>query len=145
MSILALLPPVVLAADVRLAGKLRFLAQFGWRERKMADELELVELVAQVARNLRRACLVGNPAPVVAGMWQDMANPELGDLVLEISSFRRKPFEPSSLGRLVRVEDEDEGERIWTIVPLVGPQAGQEVRWENADFIKVLIEPPHHS
>ncbi len=108
----------------------------------MADELELAELVAQVTLNLRRACMVGSPAPVVAYMWNLMNDPRPGDLVLEVSRFRKEPFEPASLGRLVRVEDDEVRGRIYTVVPLTGPQAGEEVPWENASFVKVLTERP---
>lgn len=39
---------------------------------------------------LYRACLVGNPAPVVARMWERIRDPQIGDLVLEQSSRYRK-------------------------------------------------------
>jgi hypothetical protein len=47
-------------------------------------------LMAGLARCLRDAVLVGNPAPAVARMWERMKNPEPGDLVIETSTFFRK-------------------------------------------------------
>ena len=108
----------------------------------MADEVDLAEIVAKVSRNLRRACAVGHPAPVVASMWEDMTNPQPGDLVLEVSRLRQAPFDPDCLGRLVRVESDEVRGAVWFVVPLAGMKAGQEVRWENADFVKVLTERP---
>lgn len=47
-------------------------------------------LMGGMARCLRDAVLVGDPAPSVARMWQRMKSPEPGDLVIETSTFYRR-------------------------------------------------------
>jgi hypothetical protein len=47
-------------------------------------------IMAGMARCLRDAVLVGNPAPAVARMWERMKNPAPGDLVIETSTFYRR-------------------------------------------------------
>jgi hypothetical protein len=47
-------------------------------------------LMAGMARCLRDAVLVGNPAPAVARMWERMKHPVPGDLVIETSTFYRR-------------------------------------------------------
>jgi hypothetical protein len=47
-------------------------------------------LMAGMARCLRDAVLVGNPAPAVARMWERMKTPVPGDLVIETSTFYRR-------------------------------------------------------
>lgn len=47
-------------------------------------------LMGGMAKCLRDAVLVGNPAPSVARMWQRMKDPQPGDLVIETSTLFRR-------------------------------------------------------
>lgn len=47
-------------------------------------------MMGGMAKCLRDAVLVGNPAPVVTRMWQRMKTPVPGDLVIETSTFYRR-------------------------------------------------------
>ncbi|MFD3523860.1 hypothetical protein [Streptomyces sp. NPDC058653] len=110
---------------------------------------------------LYAACLVGNPTPKVADMYARMTAPRPGDLVMELSTLRRKR-EPDSLikgfGILVDCREEwastDEEwaaetasdqdldpirdrmtDRAWYIQ--YGPNAEDVCRWVNCEFIAV--------
>lgn len=48
------------------------------------DHLPVREALAVMTRHLMTATTVGNPAPVVARMWERLRNPQPGDLVIEI-------------------------------------------------------------
>lgn len=70
-------------------------------------------IMAGMARCLRDAALVGNPAPRVARMWQRMKDPQPGDLVIETSTFFRR----------------DEDDRIKAMGILIAHRA----EWEETD------------
>lgn len=111
-------------------------------------------------RALYSACLVGNPAPVVAEMWARMTDPRPGDLVMETGTPFRKSDPDAQIkgfGILIahreewastdeewaatRAEDPDvrEDERFhdhaWYVQ--YGPSAEDVCRWTDCEFIAV--------
>jgi hypothetical protein len=56
---------------------------------------------AALAKCLHRATLVGNPAPVVAAMYERITHPEPGDLVVETSRLGSGHLEVEAFGILV--------------------------------------------
>lgn len=118
---------------------------------------ELVKLLAWATLELWDACVVGNPAPRVQEIYEEMSNPKPGDIVLEISSAGQREWpQGKHLGRLLlrckampRTEEEwTEAEGAgdwkmdsrrgygpyWYVDPLDG---SQRRRWSNAQFIRV--------
>lgn len=94
----------------------------------------LAELLFYVGRALEAAVNVGQPAPAVAALAERMHNPRPGDLVMEVTSFG--PFDPDSIGRLLRVETSPTDHTFvtrWVTEPLGRP--GQEQGWQNAEFV----------
>jgi hypothetical protein len=124
---------------------------------------ELVRMLANVTEELVRACCVGDPAPRVREMWEQLQNPQPGDIVLETSSRRRDPEWPAqALGLLlfvtgVKVRTEEQwaeaeragwwridrrranAEGYWYVDPLDG---SQRAVWENCSFVRVPWPPP---
>lgn len=118
-------------------------------------------MMADLAKALQSAVLVGNPAPVVKRMWQRMSHPEPGDLVLELSTFYRRYSEPN-MGILLAVRDEwaqtdeeyakDFAENLngeqdgWRGIEYnvhyvqYGPKPADVYRWHNADFMMIPTE-----
>lgn len=115
--------------------------------------LQLIKINAYLAYD---ATLVGNPAPKVQELRDELSNPKIGDLVVETSTiYQRNPHDPGeSIGRLVRIVEEplmppgqsllgtplEEGEKgptetAWYLKLELGD--GREMRWTNARFIKV--------
>lgn len=58
-----------------------------------------------VGRALWASVNVGNPAPAVAALRDRMRRPRVGDLVMEISSF--KGYDPDGVGTLAAIEGDD--------------------------------------
>lgn len=83
-------------------------------------------LLATVGHELWRSTLIGNAPPIIVALRERMTNPQPGDLVLEVT--RWGPFDPDSIGRLLRIE----GDR-WVVSPLHRP--GEEQGWQNATFV----------
>lgn len=116
--------------------------------------MDLMRLLEVTAYNHYLACLVGNPAPRVAAMYQHLTSPQVGDMVLETSTIYDESRVGMRFGRLVRVASEpmytpeewaDGGsgpdepiphERVWYIELA----DGREFRWVNASFIAVPTE-----
>jgi hypothetical protein len=66
-------------------------------------------------------------SPVIAARYKARAfRPQIGDTVLEVSSFRAA--EPESVGRLLMANP---SQGVWRILTLYG----QAVTWENAEFV----------
>jgi hypothetical protein len=119
------------------------------------------EMMATLARHLQTAVLVGNPAPIVAKMWDRMKNPQPGDLVLETSSLGRSDVEQRAMGfgfllthrdEWAQTDDEwakeevrpgyDEFDQPRPVEPRVyyvqyGPKPDDICRWVNCSFIAV--------
>lgn len=116
-----------------------------------ADRSEIIRLLAISAYSAYLNTLVGNPAPRIAALYQEIKNPKEGDLVLETSTIGRRPT--ATIGRLLRVVKEPAMSAEEWDVPVNGPVPndtfwyienldGQEERWSNCSFIKVLETPP---
>lgn len=89
-----------------------------------------IEVLAAVGRTLWQATLIGHPPPMITKLRDRMTNPQPGDLVMEVTRFGR--FDPDSIGRLIRHEGTEPGDR-WVIEPLSRP--GEEQGWQNAMFV----------
>lgn len=112
-------------------------------------------LLVIVAHHLAGACLVGNPAPMVAGLSERIRNPQLGDLVYETSTlFRREHPGGNAFGYLVEhrrewwstdqdwaqelVDDPSIGDEprpvdtAWYVQ--YGPDPADICRWVNCEF-----------
>lgn len=121
-------------------------------------------VLAATAGHLYGACLVGNPAPRVAEMWQRISNPREGDLVIEDTArhgWRRWPDRLTrGLGVLLLVREEwastdeewakivaDEApyggisddergtDTAWYVQ--YGPSAADVCRWTNCGFMAI--------
>lgn len=118
------------------------------------------DALISMAYQLKTACLVGNPAPVVEDMYRRITSPQPGDLVVEAGArwydlLKRVP----SLGFLIEkrrewwhTDDEWEAHKIeneftddeerqidtaWYIQ--YGPSPGNVYRWVNCDFTVLPI------
>jgi hypothetical protein len=94
-------------------------------------------LLAVMGRELYRHTALGSrpKMPMSEALAERMAKPRPGDLVLEISTFsgmRPDRWDPDRIGRLVRVEGQEPGER-WVVAPLHDPE--REQGWQNVIFI----------
>jgi hypothetical protein len=117
-----------------------------------------------VAKHLRSACMVGDPAPVVREMSDRMRHPRVGDLVFEptmATSSADLDTRTKALGYLVekrtewwltdedwaaekaeddRLTDEDrQTDEAWYVQ--YGPDPGDICRWTNCDFGMIPIDP----
>lgn len=141
---------------VRLADDLLALIDVALPRRRM---------MANLAMALHSATLVGNPAPVVQRMYERMTHPQVGDLVLETSTFYRTYapcYDAPSYGILLAVRDEwaqtdeeyakDLAENLngeqdgWRGIEYnvhyvqYGPKPADVYRWHNATFIMIPTE-----
>jgi hypothetical protein len=113
------------------------------------DINNLLKLVAAAAYAAYSNTLCGNPSPNQEAYYKRMSNPEVGDLVLEISRLRG-PKVIDSIGRLISItnepfpdweDDEPVPKRdVWTIKTL----DDREFRWENCNFIVIPEDPYNH-
>lgn len=105
----------------------------------------LARLVAHSGYLAWTNTLVGDRAPVVTDCNKRMRDPQIGDLVLETSTYYREPWDPGALGWLLSVDQEpwyteEDGtvliEQVWYVEPFVPRADGEfKVRWTNAMFI----------
>lgn len=97
---------------------------------------------------LWEACLVGNPVPKVAAMYERMQHPQVGDLVVECTRAgysSNQVLRQRGLGFLlakhtetVRHSDPDDPatEVAWYVQ--YGPDPADVCRWTNVQFLTVL-------
>ncbi|MCP4374038.1 MAG: hypothetical protein GY797_38925 [Deltaproteobacteria bacterium] len=123
------------------------------------DEKLLLKFIASSAYATYVNTLSGRNSPAQQFYFERARNPEIGDLVLEVSSFSQYLKKSESLinhiGHLVSIksepypdfeveelgEDESVPERdIWTIETL----DNRFFRWENCDFIVIPATPHDH-
>jgi hypothetical protein len=112
-----------------------------------------------MARHLRTATMVGQPAPIVADMYERITHPQVGDLVVETSTGMHSQdpkISTPGLGYLLarrtewahidaewaQVADEYGDERPTDLVWYVqyGPKPTDVFRWHNAGFLAVPID-----
>jgi len=94
-----------------------------------------------VTKHLRKAVLVGNPAPVVEELQQRMFHPEPGDLVVECTRgiyAKDDDTRLKALGIFLERRTEDDGD-VWYIQ--YGPSSADICRWVNSDFFTVPADP----
>lgn len=103
------------------------------------------KMMVAMTKNLHRACLVGDPSPIVAKMYEKISNPKPGDLVVEITSHHEVEYRGFGILIERRVEETfisvDEGqysETVWYVQ--YGPKKNDVVRWTNCMFIAALTE-----
>jgi len=107
------------------------------------DINSLLEVLASTAYISYTNCLFGSCPEFLHKYYERISNPEIGDLVLEISSVKRVPA-INRIGELISIkpepypdwEDEDEPapeRNIWTIKCL----DKNIFRWENCSFISI--------
>ena len=98
------------------------------------DNKQLVELLAINAYNAFLLCLIGDPPQFVREYHNRIRNPMPGDLVLEITSWRRRDVDiMDSVGRLEKVAHDESGNQIYTIQTL----DDRQVTWSNATLIVI--------
>jgi hypothetical protein len=102
---------------------------------------ERVWLLANAMLALWDACLVGNPAPRVAEMYERMRHPVIGDVVLETTTVWHKDWPERALGRLTAVGPEPgyPGALMYTIESLYFPDRAP-THWTNATLIALPID-----
>ncbi len=97
----------------------------------MSEPVDVSRLTYSMGRALYRlAMLTGTPDSEQRALWDRMTSPQPGDVVIEVTSFRG--YDPDGVGRLLRVEDQDDDPRH-VVEPLHAP--GTEQGWRNAEFI----------
>jgi hypothetical protein len=121
-----------------------------------ATSKEFAKQLASTTYALWSACCVGNPAANVRKAYEEMKDPQPGDLVLEISSINFEEWPGAGLGHLrfvckAKPRTEDEWDAAiasgyfkmdsprgngpyWLIDPIDG---SQRTYWSNARFIRV--------
>ena len=116
--------------------------------------------MVMMALLLRKATLVGNPAPIVRKMFERMDAPQPGDLVIETTSARRPDSEHRGFGILLAHRREwclNDSE--WADYLATNPEGGSErvadeswyvqygpgerdiVRWGNCEFMAIPDDP----
>lgn len=129
-------------------------------DRKLMNKTQTAELLAANAYAVYRATCVGGACEFVRNLFEEIYHPKVGDLVLEITTFRLPGRDVTqNLGRLIAIVNEpyfatkedayaagyEPGEELPTIrrwVLKLEFDDGREFRWENAAFIKVLEQVP---
>lgn len=92
--------------------------------------IQATKRIYALAGGLWKACLVGNPAPVVKSCCDRMANPRPGDFVAELSHLPDAGPPDRAIGVLEKIEQTTRATR-YTIRTL----AGETVTWTNAMFV----------
>ncbi|WP_330253102.1 hypothetical protein OG874_00355 [Nocardia sp. NBC_00565] len=101
----------------------------------MTDErTRLAEYVYNLGHALHSMACHGNPPRSGELAYKRMSHPRPGDLVVEISGWR-KTFDPDAVGRLIRIDGDPKLADRWVIEPLLRP--GEEQGWGNAQFVAV--------
>jgi hypothetical protein len=119
-------------------------------------------MMIMIGLNLRRATLVGNPAPIVAAMNERLSHPQPGDLVFETTTARRAGSEHRGFGILLehrrewcstdedwardtadepgelRGDDNRPADDAWYVQ--YGPGERDIARWTNAECAAILTE-----
>ncbi len=121
------------------------------------DKLFLVNLIRIAAVNAYKASLVAGPA-FTTNLFNELNSPKPGDLVMEITTYRRPNRNPlEGIGRLLSITEvpyfksreeaaaagynEDEpipSRTVWELK--MEFDDGQTTTWENASFIKIKEE-----
>ena len=94
---------------------------------------DLFSVFEATAYNLWMAALQGR-TPATQALYQRMKNPQVGDMVMEITSYRRITKDRRGTGTLIAIEDnENRFLKKWTIQT----PDGRTCDWTNADVIAI--------
>jgi len=127
----------------------------------------LVRLLELSAYKIWEAVLVGNPCKKVEEIYLDMQNPQPGDLVIERTTLSRakirgakdeiEPRGIQGIGYLLKITEEPTwtpeawakecGDECKDPIPTekviyIQLFDGREIRWTNADVLKIPVELP---
>lgn len=92
-------------------------------------------LIARLAAEVWDCVLVGHAAPKVQRRFQRMSDPQVGDLVVELSALHHDdPSRYQGIGYLLGIRYEAGGD-AWYVQ--YGPSPEDVCRWTNAEFIAV--------
>jgi len=126
----------------------------------MKTRKELRRLVFVNAYHAYVNMLVSPKPPALRMRYEQMSNPQIGDLVMEISTIYMPDRDEDRMGRLLRIEEWPfETEEEWAAliergevsrddrrpsraVWVLGRSDGSTYTWDNARFIKVWEEMP---
>lgn len=112
---------------------------------------EKTTAIIVLAEALQAATLVGQPAPIVKrlGAWMN-ASPQVGDLVVEMSTKHRGPS-PDRVGTVNEVRESKRHNDTIVEILVVDPPCGNDActdqkcihrpRWSNATFVRVPATP----
>jgi hypothetical protein len=103
-------------------------------------QCEMVWLLAHSMLAIHDACLVGNPAPRVAAMYERMTHPQPGDVVLETGTCWRPDWPERALGRLIRIEPGANQFEDAYVVESMYYADGAITTWQNCHFIALPID-----
>ena len=94
---------------------------------------DLFSVFEATAYNLWMAALQGR-TPATQALYQRMRNPQVGDMVMEITSYRLTKKDRRGTGTLIAIEDnENRFLKKWTIQT----PGGDTCDWTNADVIAI--------
>lgn len=124
--------------------------------------LEHRDALMAMASHLHDACLVGEPAPKVARMYERIREPQIGDLVIETTTMNRRDQDARVKGfgvLLERREEWWESDEDWSAAKAedgsltdadratddawyiqYGPEPADVCRWTNCSFITVPVD-----
>jgi len=103
----------------------------------MSSSLELLDIIAARSYVAWRNTLSGSQSTDQKRYFERMNNPEVGDLVLEITNFKAPSID--RIGRLLEIGPDKFG-----LAYVIETFDGREFRWSNSDFIVIPETPFHH-
>lgn len=94
---------------------------------------ELFSVFEATAYNLWMCALQGR-TPATRALFERMRNPQVGDMVMEITSYRRIKENRRGTGTLIAIQENDEVFlKKWTVLT----PSGETCDWTNAKFIAI--------
>lgn len=114
------------------------------RRRKLSKlEQQLIDLLAVNAYMVYSGCIVGNRPPILQYRFDVVSKPQVGDLVVEVSSLLHGRKARAGCGRLLAVEQRQAyggtpGRIPMLDVYVIGNFDGGTSRWKNCQFVKIL-------
>jgi hypothetical protein len=92
-------------------------------------------LIGRLAAEVWDCVLVGRAAPKVQRRFERMSDPQVGDLIVELTALHRDDSSRyQAIGYLLGIRPEAEGD-AWYVQ--YGPSPDDVCRWTNAEFIAV--------
>jgi len=94
---------------------------------------DLTAMLEATAYDLWRAALLGYSTESGKQLFDKMKTPQIGDTVMEVTSYRRITKDRMGFGTLVAKTDGDKVATEW----LIRTPEGKECKWVNATFVTV--------